>query len=87
MPCLRRLSLSISNSPFSSHSTPKDIVLLSNLTHFRSVGYDMLFLDVLVAGLSAQSLQDVDINFIGNWPPIVHLSRFINEDRGTLLRC
>ena len=84
MPCLRRLDLSISSSSSSSSSsalpssTPKNIVPLSRLTGFHYSGYS-LFVDALVAGLSAPSLLDVDIQFFDDSPPIAHLPRFINE--------
>ncbi|KAF8473650.1 hypothetical protein DFH94DRAFT_137259 [Russula ochroleuca] len=58
-------------------STPEDIVPLSKLTCFRYVG-NIVYLDILAAGLSAPSLQDVDFDFPVE-PPIVHLPRFINE--------
>jgi hypothetical protein len=81
MPCLRSLRLHIIDDlEFPSWpSTPKDIVRLSKLTHFHYDG-ESVFLEPLVSGLSAPSLQDVDIDFF-LWiqPPIVHLPRFINE--------
>jgi hypothetical protein len=81
MPCLRRLDLSISSKSPSQPPTPNDIVTLSKLTYFRYVGHNV-FLDALVAGLSAPSLRNVDIEFVDTtrtiWP-IVHLPRFINE--------
>jgi hypothetical protein len=77
MPCLRRLHLSITSASALLSSTPKDIVPLSKLTDFRYIGHS-LFLDAIVAGLSAPSLLDVDILF-DDLPPIVHLPRFINE--------
>jgi hypothetical protein len=42
---------------------------------------NLLFLEALVAGLSAPSLRDVDIhNYAGIWPPmVVHIPRFLNE--------
>jgi F-box-like len=57
--------------------TPKDIVSLPKLTCFRYFG-NIVCLDILAAGLSAPSLQDVDIDFPVELP-IVHLSRLINE--------
>jgi hypothetical protein len=76
MACLRSLGLSISSSPLDS-SPPKDIVPLSNLTRFRYNGH-CIFLSAL-AGLSGPSLRDVDIQFLGEICPIVHLPRFVNE--------
>ncbi|KAF8484014.1 hypothetical protein DFH94DRAFT_726025, partial [Russula ochroleuca] len=83
MPCLRRLVLSIefiSRGSQLQHSSPNDIVPLSKLTLFHYLGTDV-FLDVLLAGLSAPSLRDFDIDFcVTIWPPvIVHFSRFIGE--------
>ena len=82
MPCLCNLILDNRHSPLDSPSqpsTPKDIVSLSKLTRFRYVGPG-LFLEALVAGLSAPYLRDVNIEFADStWPPIVHLPRFINE--------
>jgi hypothetical protein len=81
MPCLHRLHLSlILGSPFQP-SIPwfKDIVPLSELICFSFVG-NVVFLDTLVAGLSAPSLRDVDLRFYNkNSPLFVHLPRFINE--------
>jgi hypothetical protein len=74
---LRRLDLSISSESPSQLSTPKDIAPLSKLTWFRYRG-NIEFLDSLVAGLSAPSLLDVDIDFNVE-PPVAHLSRFIDE--------
>jgi hypothetical protein len=82
MHCLRSLRLRIYfdflESP-SQPSTPKDIVPLSKLTQFLYYGHTV-FLEALVAGLSAPSLQDVDFGFLVRIRPlIVHLPRFINE--------
>jgi F-box-like len=85
MSCLRSLQLAFLSSSLldtpSQPSTPKDIVTLSKLTFFRYIGHDTLFLDALVAGLSAPALRDVDIHQCARiWPPmVVHLPRFINE--------
>jgi hypothetical protein len=82
MLCLRRLDLSMSSRPLKSTSQPptlRNIVPLSKLTRLRYDGHSV-FLDALVAGLSAPSLRDVNIKFLGKiLPPIVHLPRFINE--------
>jgi hypothetical protein len=78
LPCLRRLNLSISSATMLLSSTPKTIVPLSKLTGFQYNGHS-LFLDGLVAGLSAPSLLDVDIQFFDDSPHIMHLPRFINE--------
>jgi hypothetical protein len=81
MPCLGHLDLSILSNPLlpPSWPTPKDIVPLSKLIYFRYVGYS-IFLDALVAGLSAPSLLDVQIDYhVKISPRFVHLSRFIND--------
>lgn len=87
MTCLRRLDLTVpsshrllESSSQSSSSTPK-VVLFSRLACFRYVG-PSVYLDALVAKLSAPSLQDVDFYFHDDiWPSIEHLPRFINEIR------
>jgi hypothetical protein len=85
MPSLGHLELDILSTPldFASRPTPKDIVPLSKLTYFLYIG-SSIFLDALVAGLSAPSLRDVNINYYlaTVWPPFVHLSRFISEMEG-----
>jgi hypothetical protein len=80
MLCLRRLDLFVSYDLFDPPpypSTAKDIVPLSKLTCFHYFGH-IEFLEALVAGLSAPSLLDVDIDFLFE-PSIVHLPRFISE--------
>ena len=80
MLCLRRLDLFISYDFFDPPQyplTPKDIVPLSKLTYFHYLGH-IEFLEPLVAGLSAPSLRDVNIDFLFE-APIVHLPRFISE--------
>jgi hypothetical protein len=80
MLCLRHLDLLLSYEPFdppSYYPAPEDIVPLSKLTCIHYVGH-VDFLEALVAGLSAPSLRDVDIDFSLE-PSIVHLPRFINE--------
>jgi hypothetical protein len=82
MPCLRILDLDLINSPDSppQPSTSKDIVSLSKLTSFHYRGHNNLFLDALVARLSAPSLWDVKIDFSKAVEPhIEHLPRFIDE--------
>jgi hypothetical protein len=84
MPFLRSLNLYISSSPSDSDSpsqasTPKFIVPLSTLTFFSYIGHSK-FLEDLVAGISAPSLREVNIECIDAvWPTTVHLRRFINE--------
>jgi F-box-like len=82
MPFLGHLELDILSRPLDSLSrpTPKHIVPLSQLTYFLYIG-SSIFLDALVAGLSAPSLRDVNINYdlATVWPPFAHLSRFISE--------
>jgi hypothetical protein len=85
MLCLRSLTLFIMrrrpDSPWQP-STPKDIITLSKLASFRYVG-ELVYLDALVAGLSAPSLWDFRIDCLDvRWPPILHLPRFINEIEG-----
>jgi hypothetical protein len=62
----------------SQYSTPNDIVplLLLNLTHFHYFG-PTTFLNNLMSGLSAPSLQDVHF-ILCNSSPILHLPRFID---------
>ena len=84
MSCLYSLQLVFLLCPLdtsSQPSTPKDIVTLSKLTFFRYMANNLLFLEALVAGLSAPSLRDVDIhNYAGIWPHmVVHIPRFLNE--------
>jgi hypothetical protein len=87
VPCLRGFDLSPTRRPSDSMSqplTPKDKLTLSNLTSFRYIGNN-IFLDALVAGFSAPSLQDVALTIEfsrSKWPPIVHLPRFINGIEG-----
>jgi hypothetical protein len=87
MQCLRRLNLIIPGvlwdshwRPASQHSTPKDIVPLITLSRFHYSG-PTIFLNNLMSGLSAPSLQDarfvVWIRF-----PLLFLSRVINDVRG-----
>ena len=82
LPCLRSLDLDLINSPDSppQPSTSKDIVSLSKLTSFHYRGHNNLFLDALVARLSAPSLWDIKIDFSKAVDPrIEHLPRFIDE--------
>ena len=59
--------------------TPKHTVTLSELSNFCYDGKNV-FLDAIVAGLSAPSLRKVDFHFRDPiWSPIVQLLRFINE--------
>ena len=79
---LCHLDLTISIESPSQPSTSKDIVTLSKLIRFRYSGYSV-FLDTLMAGLSAPSLYNVGTWFFDEiWPPAVHLPRFINEIKG-----
>jgi hypothetical protein len=80
MLCLSRLDLFISYDLFDPPPyplTPQDIVPLSKITYFHYLGH-IEFLEPLVAGLSAPSLRDVNIDFLFE-PPVVHLPRFISE--------
>ena len=81
MPCLSSLDLTISLKSPSPVSTPghKDIVTLSKLICFHYIGHSV-FLDGVVAGLSAPSLRDLSMEFSDAIMfPIVHLTRFITE--------
>ena len=80
MLCLRHLDLLLSSERFDPpfyYSPPEDIVPLPKLTCIHYVGL-VDFLEVLVAGLSATSLLEVDIDFFIAHS-VVHLPRFINE--------
>jgi len=82
MRCLRTLDLT---TPYdyrdfqSQHSTPKDIVSLLKLTHFQYSG-PTIFLNNLISGLSAPSLQDARFVLYTNFPPL-YLSRVIDDIR------
>jgi hypothetical protein len=82
MPCLCRIDLVTPSSPLSSPPPPSalnDIVPLLKLTYFRYVGQSV-FMDAIVAGLSAPFLQDLRMAFHDEiLPSIVHLPRFISE--------
>ena len=79
MPCLSRLDLFISHKSPSPQFAPNDIFPLSKLTCFRYFGHSV-FLDTIVAGISAPSLQDFTMMFVdGILFPLVHLTRFITE--------
>jgi len=84
MPCLRHLDLEIRSSikDLAQPTEPKENFPLSKLAHFHFVGRS-IFLNALVAGLSAPSLRDVNIQFYGDMSPPVsmHLSRFIEDIR------
>jgi hypothetical protein len=76
---LSRLDLSISHRSPPPPSSPQDIIPLSKLTCFRYVGHSV-FLDAIVAGISAPYIQDLSMEFFDAILfPIVHLTRFINE--------
>ena len=85
MPCLYSLNLSLTNYSTSQPPTHKNIVILSKLTHLYYTGFGV-WLDVLVAGISAPSLRNVDFKFSQPYyntgpllPPVLHLPRFISE--------
>ena len=80
MHCLRKLDLVFGSlSSPSQPLIPKEVVPLSKLTTFRYNGYSV-FLYALVAGISAPSLQAIDIELHDSiQSPTVHLSRFIGE--------
>jgi hypothetical protein len=79
MHCLRNLDLSILLHPLdypSRHSVPKDTVPMSELTRFHYSGHNT-FLNNLMAGFSAPSLQDVRF-MLCNLIPILHIPRLID---------
>jgi hypothetical protein len=79
MHCLRNLNLSIISKPLdhpSQNSVPKDTVQMPNLTHFLFIGQNT-FLNNLMAGFSAPSLQNVCF-WIFDSLPILHIPRFID---------
>jgi hypothetical protein len=81
MPSLRLLSLTLPrvNSGVRAPIESGKIVPLPRLTFFDFDG-DQVFLDVLAAGLTAPSLQTLEINFSHDHTfPIHHFSRFITE--------
>jgi hypothetical protein len=79
MECLRSLDLTTPDylrESQSQHSTPNDVVPLLKLTRFHYFG-PTAFLNNLMSGLSAPSLQDVHF-ILCNLLPILHLPRFID---------
>jgi len=87
MPCLRWLALKLPCAIFHTHipASPENggkIVPLSKLTFFHFYGRQV-FLDGLVSGLAAPSLQtfDIDLNEFRDGPlsPIRHISRFLAD--------
>ena len=85
MQCLRSLDLSIPHVPRgfkAQHSTPKDIVSLLKLTRFHYDG-STIFLNYVMSGLSAPSLQNVYFEFCDSsrTSPFLYLSRVIDDLR------
>ena len=83
MQCLRNLYLETGirdNHPedHSQYSTPKDIIPLSKLTYFHYAG-STIFLNDLMSGLSAPSLQDASFLFVRFPSPFLYLSRIIDD--------
>jgi hypothetical protein len=81
MPCLHHLDLRITSfiDDLGQTYEPKETFPLSKLTSFHFNGQSA-FLNTLVAGFVAPSLRRVDIwLFDQTLPPIVHLSRFIED--------
>jgi len=84
MPCLRWLALTLPSVIYDTRipTSPKNggkIVTLSKLTFFHFYGHPG-FLDGLVSGLSAPSLQTLDIEPFDRFTsPIRHISRFITD--------
>jgi hypothetical protein len=79
MQSLRSLHLTTPDGFRDSHSTPKDIVPLLKLTHFHYDG-SISFLNDLMSGLSAPSLQDARFEFYIEFP-FLHYSRLIDDVR------
>ena len=82
MQCLRSLDLTTPYNPPDSRSqfsTPKDIVPLLKLTRFHYSG-PAIFLNNLMSGLSAPSLEDARFVFCVQFPPF-YLSRVIDDLR------
>ncbi|KAF8504882.1 hypothetical protein F5888DRAFT_800517 [Russula emetica] len=82
MQCLRSLDLTTpydSRDSWSQHSTPKDIVPLLKLTHFHYSG-TTIFLNNLMSGLSAPSLQDANFALCLRFP-LLYISRVIDDVR------
>jgi hypothetical protein len=81
MQCLRSLHLTLWHEPRDSqsqHSTPKDIVPLLKLTRFNYSG-STIFLNNLMSGLSAPSLQDTSFLLLSIRSPLLYLSRVIDD--------
>jgi hypothetical protein len=87
LPCLRRLHLRLPTSRGlgTPPMRPADIVHLLKLTHFQYYG-NREYLEPLVAGLAAPSLQDLNIEFDGycNTFHVPHLTRFISDVEGLI---
>ena len=79
---LRNLNLNAPCNPqeSQSHSSPRDIVPLLKLTHFHYSG-STIFLNDLMSGLSAPSLQDAKFLLVGFPSPFLYLSRIIDDVR------
>jgi hypothetical protein len=81
MPCLRRLDLEITSSmgQMSQPTNTNENFTLSKLTSFRYRGHSA-FLNTLIAGFTAPSLREIDIQLPDRALfPIHHLSRFIDD--------
>ena len=83
MPCLRRLELRLRHLRISDIPRPpartENIVPLPNLMEFVFTGHH-IFLEALVAGLAAPSLQHLDVWLVGGKTftfPIPHLCKFV----------
>ncbi|KAH9977078.1 hypothetical protein BGW80DRAFT_1558199 [Lactifluus volemus] len=86
MPCLRHLEISPSYCPFLLPTMPADIFHLSRLTYLSYHGTKQ-YLEALVAGLAAPSLQYFRIDLRNSYSsePVPHLSRFISNIEGSFL--
>jgi len=86
MPCLRWLALNLPSVTFHTHipASPENggkIAPLSKLTFFHFYGHQV-FLEGLVSGLAAPSLQTFDIDLDESdspTSPIRHISRFLTD--------
>jgi hypothetical protein len=82
MQCLRSLDLTTLNdhkNSQSQHSTPKDIIQLLKLTRFHYSG-TTIFLNNLISGLSAPSLQDAHFALCIRFP-LLYISQVIDDVR------
>ncbi|KAH9959144.1 hypothetical protein BGW80DRAFT_1464908 [Lactifluus volemus] len=86
MPCLHRLDMYLSIFCPEPRTIPEDVVHLSRLKYFYCKGHKR-YLEAVVAGLAAPSLQTFDISVYGQGCSlrIPYLSRFIRDVEGSFL--